>query len=35
VLESLLEDEVVNPIRVPDASRRWARAALDRMLDVQ
>jgi quinolinate synthase len=34
-LESLLDGEVVNPIRVPDATRRWARVALDRMLAVQ
>jgi quinolinate synthase len=31
-LENLLEGNVVNPIRVPDAEKRWARLALDRML---
>ena len=31
-LENLLEGRVVNPIRVPDAEKRWARLALDRML---
>lgn len=34
VLESLLEGTVVNPIRVPDSEKRWARVALDRMLEV-
>jgi quinolinate synthase len=34
-LESLLEDRPVNPIRVPDGTKRWARVALDRMLEVQ
>jgi quinolinate synthase len=34
VLENLLEGTVVNPIRVPDAEKRWARVALDRMLQV-
>jgi quinolinate synthase len=34
-LESLMDGEVVNPIRVPDATRRWARVALDRMLAVK
>ena len=33
-LESLLDGEVVNPIRVPEGVRRGARAALDRMLEV-
>ena len=34
-LESLLESEVVNPIRVLEPTRRWARVALDRMLAVR
>ena len=34
-LESLLDGEVVNPIRVPEGIRRGARAALDRMLEVK
>jgi quinolinate synthase len=34
-LESLIDGEVVNPIRVPEGTRRWARAALDRMLQVK
>jgi quinolinate synthase len=34
-LESLLAGEVVNPIRVPEETKRWARAALDRMLEVK
>ncbi len=34
-LESLIEGQVVNPIRVPGATKRWARLALDRMLAVQ
>ncbi len=34
-LESLLDGEVVNPIRVPEPTRRWARVALDRMLAVR
>lgn len=33
-LESLLDGEPVNPIRVPEPTRRWARVALDRMLQV-
>ena len=33
-LESLIEGEVVNPIRVPEPTRHWARVALDRMLQV-
>ncbi len=33
-LENLLEGTVVNPIRVPEPARRWARVALDRMLQV-
>jgi len=32
VLENLLEGNVVNPIRVPEAEKRLARLALDRML---
>ncbi len=34
VLENLLEGNVVNPIRVPEAVKRGARVALDRMLQV-
>jgi quinolinate synthase len=34
-LESLLAGEVVNPIRVPEGTKRWARVALDRMLEVK
>jgi quinolinate synthase len=34
-LENLMEDNVVNPIRVRDNIKRWARAALDRMLEIQ
>jgi len=33
-LESLLEGDVVNPIRVPESVKGWARVALDRMLQV-
>jgi quinolinate synthase len=33
-LESLLDGHVVNPVRVPDGTKRWARVALDRMLQV-
>ena len=33
-LESLLEGDVVNPIRVPENVKRAARVALDRMLQV-
>jgi len=35
VLENLLEGNVVNPIRVPDDQRHWARVALDRMLQLK
>jgi hypothetical protein len=34
VLESLIEGQIVNPIRVPEPEKRWARVALDRMLEV-
>jgi quinolinate synthase len=34
VLENLLESNVVNPIRVPEDQRHWARVALDRMLQL-
>jgi quinolinate synthase len=34
VLESLLEGQVVNRIRVDDETRRWAHLALDRMLEI-
>ncbi len=33
-LERLCEGEVVNPIRVDPQTRRWARVALDRMLEL-
>jgi quinolinate synthase len=33
-LDSLIDGEVVNPIRVPEAVKRGARVALDRMLQV-
>ena len=33
-LENLIEGTVVNAIRVPDETKRWARVALDRMLQV-
>ena len=34
VLEGLLEGEVHNQITVPDETKRWARLALDRMLEI-
>jgi len=34
VLEGLLEGEVRNPVRVPEATAREARIALDRMLAI-
>lgn len=34
-LENLLEDNVVNRIRVKDEVKHWARVALDRMLEIQ
>ncbi len=34
-LENLAEDRVVNPIRVDDETRRWARLALERMLGLR
>jgi quinolinate synthase len=34
-LENLVEGRVVNPIRVKDNVKRWARVALDRMLEIQ
>ena len=34
VLENLVEGRVVNPIRVDAATARWARVALDRMLEI-
>jgi quinolinate synthase len=33
-LENLIEGTVVNPIRVPEGEKRWARVALDRMLEL-
>ena len=33
-LESLVRGEVVNPIRVPESTKSWAKVALDRMLQV-
>ena len=35
VLESLVAGEVVNQIAVPEETAKWARVALDRMLQVQ
>ena len=35
VLESLLEGEVVNQVKVPDGIARAARSALDRMLEIR
>jgi quinolinate synthase len=34
VLEGLLEGEIHNQITVPDETKRWARLALDRMLEI-
>ena len=34
-LENLVEDNVVNRIRVKDDVKHWARVALDRMLEIQ
>jgi quinolinate synthase len=34
-LENLVEGRVVNPIKVKDDVKSWARTALDRMLEVQ
>ena len=34
VLENLVEGRVVNPITVDPATARWARVALDRMLEI-
>ena len=34
-LENLVEGTVVNQIRVKDEAKRWARVALDRMLEIQ
>jgi len=34
-LESLVEGRVVNPIKVKDSVKKWARVALDRMLEIQ
>ncbi|HEY1263578.1 MAG TPA: quinolinate synthase NadA [Terriglobales bacterium] len=33
-LENLVEGNVVNPIKVSDEVKHWARAALDRMLEI-
>jgi quinolinate synthase len=33
-LENLVEGRVVNPIRVPDETKQWARVALNRMLEI-
>ena len=35
VLEGLLEGEVHNQIAVPDGTKRWAKLALDRMLEIR
>jgi quinolinate synthase len=34
-LENLLEGRVVNAIKVKDSVKKWARVALDRMLEIQ
>jgi quinolinate synthase len=34
-LENLVEGEIVNQIKVRDDVKRWARVALDRMLEIQ
>jgi len=34
-LENLVEGNIVNPIKVRDNVKRWARAALDKMLEIQ
>jgi quinolinate synthase len=34
-LENLVEGNIVNPIRVKDKVKKWARVALDRMLEIQ
>jgi quinolinate synthase len=34
VLEGLLEGTIHNPIAVPDETKRWAKLALDRMLEI-
>jgi quinolinate synthase len=34
VLEGLLEGEIHNQISVPDETKRWAKLALDRMLEI-
>jgi quinolinate synthase len=34
-LENLVEGRVVNPIKVNDSVKKWARVALDRMLEIQ
>jgi len=34
-LESLVEGRVVNPIKVKDSVKKWARVALDRMLEIK
>jgi quinolinate synthase len=35
VLESLIDDEVVNEIVVPEEQKKWAKIALDRMLAIK
>ena len=35
VLDSLVDDEVVNEIVVPDEQKKWAKIALDRMLAIR
>ncbi len=34
-LENLVDGNIVNPIKVKDNVKRWARVALDRMLEIQ
>jgi quinolinate synthase len=35
VLDSLVDGEVVNEIVVPEAQKKWAKIALDRMLSIK
>jgi quinolinate synthase len=34
-LENLVDGNVVNPIKVKPEVKRWARVALDKMLEIQ
>jgi len=35
VLDSLVDGDVVNEIVVPEAQKKWAKIALDRMLGIR